>query len=53
MNLPKYRRNTITYYSITEHATIGNVSEEKGNYDLLTVDMICLGGSEDDNYTDC
>ena len=27
------------------------MSEQKENYDLLTVVMICLGHAEDDNYT--
>lgn len=30
---------------------IGDIAEKKGNYDLLTVVIICLGLSGDDKYT--
>lgn len=50
LNPPKQRRNTITHYSIKEQSMIGNVKEKKENYDLLTVAMVCLGDSEDENY---
>lgn len=50
-NPPKRRENTITRYSIQEENLIGQVSERKENYDLLTVVMICLGHANDDNYT--
>ena len=50
-NPPKKRENTITRYSIQEENLIGQVSERKENYDLLTVVMICLGHADDDNYT--
>ena len=30
---------------------IGDIAEKKGNYDLLTVVIICLGHSGDDKYT--
>ncbi len=50
-NPPKRRENTITRYSIQEENLIGQVSERKENYDLLTVVMICLGHADDDNYT--
>lgn len=49
-NPPKSWRNTITSYSFKETALIGNSEEKKENYDLITVAMICLGGSEDKNY---
>lgn len=51
LNSPQKRRNTITKYLIKEENLIGNVREERKNYDLLTVIMICLGTPEDDNYT--
>lgn len=49
-NPPKYRENTITRYSIQEENLIGDVSEKKENYDLLTAVIICLGHSGDDKY---
>ena len=51
LNSPQKRRNTITKYLIKEENLIGTVKEERKNYDLLTVIMICLGRPEDDNYT--
>ena len=51
LNSPQKRRNTITKYLIKEENLIGSVNEERKNYDLLTVIMICLGRPEDDNYT--
>ena len=50
-NPPKKRENTITRYCIQEENLVGQVSERKENYDLLTVVMICLGHAGDDNYT--
>lgn len=47
---PKYRQNTVTRYVVSEENLIGEVTEKKENYDLLTAVMICLGGPEDDNY---
>ena len=47
---PKYRENTIARYFIQEENLVGKVTEKKENYDLLTVVMICLGHSGDDNY---
>lgn len=47
---PDYRKNTITEYSMSEKNIIGNVKEKTENYDLLTAVMICLGGSEYENY---
>ncbi len=50
-NPPKYRRNTITAYSMNETNIVGEVAEQKGNYDLLTVLTIGLGGNHGDkNY---
>lgn len=50
MNPPKQRKNSITRYSVTEENFVGNVKEAKANYDLMTVIMICLGGTEDKDY---
>lgn len=49
-NPPKKRENTITRYCVQEENLVGQVSEWKENYDLLTVVMICLGHAGDDNY---
>ena len=49
-NPPKYRENTIARYVIQEENLIGEVSEKKANYDLLTTIIICLGHSGDDKY---
>lgn len=38
-------------YFIEEKNIIGKVKEKKEDYDLITVVMICLGSSENDNYT--
>lgn len=48
---PKYRENTITRYAVQEEQLVGNITEKKENYDLLTAIMICLGHSGDDKYT--
>lgn len=50
-NPPKKRKNTIVRYCVHEENLVGQVSERKENYDLLTVVMICLGHAGDDNYT--
>ena len=47
---PNERKNTIVEYSINEKNRVGEVSENKENYDLISVLFICLGGSEDKNY---
>ena len=39
---PEYRENTINRYVVREENMIGNIAEKKGNYDLLTVVIICL-----------
>lgn len=48
---PKYRENTITRYTVQEENLVGNVSEKRENYDLITAVMVCLGDSADDKYT--
>lgn len=49
MSPPKRRGNTITRYSIQEEALVGNATEKRENYDLMSVVMIGLGdpGEED------
>ena len=47
-NVPKYLQNTITRYDTTETNIVGNVREEKKNYDLQSVVMIYLGQPKDD-----
>lgn len=49
-NPPKKRENTVTRYCVQEENLVGQISEQKENYDLLTVVMICLGHVGDDNY---
>lgn len=44
---PQYRQNTITRYAVKEENLVGNVTEEKANYDLLTAIIICLGPEEE------
>ena len=50
-NPPKKRENTITRYCVQEENLASQVLEQKENYDLLTVVMVCLGHAGDDNYT--
>lgn len=52
VNVPDYRKNTITLYSLEENNLVGNVRENRSNYDLLTIVMICLGGAEDESGSD-
>lgn len=49
-NTPKYRKNTITAYSMNKQNLVGSVTEEKENYDMLSVIAVCLGGFGDENY---
>ncbi len=50
MNAPKTHQNSITRYRIIEENLIGSVHENPANYDLLTLIMIGLGNSDDDQY---
>lgn len=50
MNPPKNRENSITRYYMTEENLMGSVNEQKADYDLMTVIMICLGRQEGKNY---
>lgn len=47
MNPPDSRKNSINRYSIKEEHLVGSVTDSVQNYDMLTVVMICLGGSDD------
>ena len=42
---PKYRKNTITTYTISENNVVGQVHEKKKDYDLMSIVMVCLGGA--------
>lgn len=50
MNPPKNRENSITRYSIAEENLVGSVNEEKRHYDLMAAIMICLGGTDSEDY---
>lgn len=50
MDPPKNRRNSITRYRLTEENLVGYVKEPVRHYDLMTVVMVCLGGSDGENY---
>lgn len=45
---PRHRQNTITRYAVKEENLVGDATERKANYDLLTVVMICLGPEEEE-----
>ena len=49
-NPPKFRENTIARYVIREENLVGEASEKRENYDLLTAVIICLGHSGDKKY---
>ena len=44
---PKYLQNSINLYSLAETKLVGNVTELKENYDMMTIAMIYLGNEED------
>jgi len=50
MNPSKKAGNTIVKYSIHKEDMLGETEVSKGDYDLLTMVMICLGGEEASNY---
>lgn len=50
MHPPKSRENTITRYRLVEEQLVGEAAEPAENYDLLSVIMLCLGGSDGENY---
>ena len=47
---PRNRHNTITAYEFGEKNIVGEINENKANYDLMSVIMICLGNKEDERY---
>ena len=47
---PAAYQNTITQYSLREKHIIGRVREERKNYDLLSIVMVCLGKADGENY---
>ena len=47
---PKEMENTITRYHITEENMVGKVHLPYQDYDLMTVILLCLGNSKDENY---
>ena len=54
LNAPKERRNTITEYGMTERNIVGRVVEERENYDLIKIVMVCLGrADENGDVPDC
>lgn len=50
MNPPKRNSNCIAKYVIRKEDSVGHMIEDKRNYDLMTVLMLCIGSPEDDNY---
>ena len=46
MNPPKSKENTITRYRLVEEHLVGEAVEPVGNYDLLSIVMLCLGDPE-------
>lgn len=48
---PRYRENTITRYAVQEENLVGNTTEKRENYDLITAVIVCLGNAGDDKYT--
>ena len=49
LNPPDYRKNTLNLYSLHETQMVGDFEEKEEDYDLITVGMICLGDTEDEN----
>lgn len=47
---PKNRQDTVTSYGISEKNLVGELKEEKANYDILTAMMICLGDGAGENH---
>jgi len=47
-NVPKYLENTITRYDMSETNLVGNVKEQKENYDIMSVVMIYLGSVKEE-----
>ena len=53
LNAPKERRNTITEYGMTERNIVGKVREDRTNYDLMKIVMVCLGDVDENGEPDC
>lgn len=51
MSPPENRKNTINRYSVMEENLVGAVKEPVEHYDLLSVVMICLGDSDEENHS--
>ena len=49
-NPPKSKENTITNYQMTERNLVGDNHEDAGDYDLLSLVLICLGSEHGRNY---
>ena len=45
-NPPKYLYNTIARYSLEKTDLVGETRDNRSDYDLITVVMVCLGGEE-------
>jgi hypothetical protein len=45
-NPPQYLYNTIARYSLEKTDIVGETRDNKDDYDLITVVMVCLGGKE-------
>lgn len=43
-NAPQNRSNTVTQYELTEKNLLGEAKEDRINYDLLSVVMVCFNG---------
>ena len=50
MNPPKSKANTINRYRLVEDHLVGEAVEPIGDYDLLSIIMLCLGGPDGENY---
>lgn len=46
-----YRKNTINRYSVMEENLVGAIKEPVEHYDLLSIVMICLRDSDEENHS--
>jgi len=51
-NVPARLANSITCYEISERNIVGNITEKKENYDLLSVVMVYLGKAREEQESD-
>lgn len=49
-NPPGYRKNTIARYALDKKDIAGQTPDDKKDYDLINVVMVCLGGKEKPGY---